>query len=126
MPKIRSFAQQFAGGARPNDWIDKIRGKVTVDYQTGCWIYKERGRYHTLTYDGKPTPIHRITYAFANGNNTFDHLEVHHECGEKACINPAHLLAMDHRSHLGAHAQARRNGGLIPPDTAAQRGQVGY
>lgn len=42
--------------------------------------------------------VHRISFAATYGEISEGH-HIHHECGDKACFNPAHLLSVRGEEH---------------------------
>lgn len=49
--------------------------------------------------------VHRLAYVDAHGSVP-DGYVVHHECGTKLCVNPAHLRAITHAEHNAGHLNA--------------------
>lgn len=72
---------------------------------TECWNWKQRllpngyGRINDSRNGTRPY-AHRVSYELSRGSipNGF---EVHHLCGNKACVNPAHLEALSVADHRG-------------------------
>jgi hypothetical protein len=79
-----------------------------------CLLYggrlSDRG-YAQVWIDGRTIRLHRHVYAEHYGPIP-EGLEIHHTCGVKHCLNPAHLRAMTHADHMRLHD---------PLDTAGQR-----
>lgn len=90
-----------------NDWIAKLAGKVTVT-PTGCWVHgPDPDEYAVANVGGRSIRLHRLVYLNFVGDLPDDY-HVHHECQTKACINPAHLLALTPAEHSQRHAEERR------------------
>jgi hypothetical protein len=64
-----------------------------VDKTSGCWLWTcglGGNGYGTIKYKGKTRSAHRLAYATWVGEIPEDSV-VHHTCGVRSCINPAHL-----------------------------------
>jgi hypothetical protein len=70
--------------------IDK-NGPVHPRLGTACWIWKGAiaHGYGTITWNGKSSRAHRVSYLLAHGNP--GDLLVLHECDNPPCVNPSHL-----------------------------------
>ncbi len=80
--------------------------------RSGCWIpdvprlkngysvsyWHEDGTDRTL-----PSAHVMARVAFRGGKPLGDQQAVHHECTERACINPAHLTVLTHAQHRMLH-----------------------
>jgi hypothetical protein len=65
---------------------------VVKEAATGCWFWMNAAgnRYPTFSLNGRSINIYRASYALFKGEiNTGD--RVTHTCGDKLCVNPAHL-----------------------------------
>jgi hypothetical protein len=72
---------------------------------TGCleWLgYKSDRGYGLMKVGGKHVKAHRVAYELFMGEIP-EGKEVHHVCGNKACVNPKHMELVDKPDHLEAH-----------------------
>ena len=92
------------------EWCKPVRG--------GCWQWQ--GSLHNDGYaawntGGKQVKAHRASYLLNKGAIPRKRFVVH-TCGNKACVNPAHLALVDHKGlyqHNLKHdhvARGERNG----------------
>ena len=75
-----------------------------------CWIWK--GAISTHGYGlvarkkyAKHQYAHRIAYVIHIGPVPDGH-DIHHSCGNKACVNPEHLEALTHADHARLNPRA--------------------
>ena len=72
---------------------ERFMGQVEVT--NSCWNWTGTknpdgtGRFHSL---GHRLFAHRVSYMLETGRSTTD-IRVTQTCGNKACVNPAHLVA---------------------------------
>lgn len=60
---------------------------------------------------GTPLKAHRVAVAISGREIPEGHM-VHHACGVKACVNPAHLEVVSRADHAACHfANCERHGG---------------
>ena len=75
---------------------------VYVDRSEDCWKW-QRGHdgrgYSVVTHDGKCRKVHRILYELYIGPIAKG-MEIHHKCGNKGCVRPAHLQAVTRSEHM--------------------------
>ena len=86
-----------------------------IDHETGCWNWLKAKTIHGYPH-GR---IYRKYYVAAYGEIPEGH-DIHHACKNRACLNPAHLVAVHRRVHDIHHFLGERAGGL----TVAQVGEI--
>lgn len=98
-----------SGGGRGEPgrtWRDRFWQQVEVGDPEACWPWLghvSRWGYGRSSLRGAPGRAHRLAYVLANGDIPDGHV-VHHECGRRDCVNPAHLRAMPVAEHNRHHA----------------------
>ena len=68
----------------------------------GCWLWlgaRQPTGYGQLWNGERPEQAHRISYRMYCGPIP-DELEIHHECHNRSCVNPAHLKLITHRQNI--------------------------
>lgn len=68
----------------------------------GCWEWTghiTRDGYGQFKLAGKTVRAHRLAYAMFKGR--VDTRDVHHECYNSKCVNPAHLTLIIRGCHTG-------------------------
>jgi hypothetical protein len=71
-------------------------------YETHCWIWEgslSSHGYGRVQRDGVWYMAHRYMYEQRVGRIPAGH-DLHHLCGQKACVNPEHLLSVARREHM--------------------------
>lgn len=67
-------------------------------YPSGYGIMAARG----VTGKASPTGTHAIAWMIAHGAVPEGH-QIHHLCGNKTCVNAAHLVALTDEEHRAVH-----------------------
>lgn len=86
--------------------VEAVQSKVEVD-QRGCWNWlgsRDTSGYPRF-YASKVVAVHRIIYRLCR--NDVGSEPIHHICGNKVCVNPAHLVAVT-QAENNAEMLARR------------------
>ena len=85
--------------------LRRFWSKVDRGGSKECWnwtaglTYHGYGIFYTATWTSKRTvPAHRLSYAFCHGPVPPD-IAIHHLCGNRKCVNPAHLQAVPRKQH---------------------------
>lgn len=74
--------------------------------ESGCHVWlgaKSIRGYGTVVLDRRSVRVHRLVYELTRGPIAVGH-DVHHECGNRLCVNPDHLVAISHAAHSRLHA----------------------
>jgi hypothetical protein len=86
---------------------DLFWSKVNIGGDDDCWLWTGatlRG-YGTFTKGrrvGLSGSAHRISWILHNGPIP-DGMEIHHACGSRSCVNPAHLECVSPEEHRCRH-----------------------
>lgn len=73
-----------------------------VIHENGCCIWSgtiSSEGYGRLTWKRREHYAHRFLYHYLVGPIPAGH-DLHHECGNRACANPAHLTPLKRRAHI--------------------------
>jgi hypothetical protein len=89
---------------------ERFWAKVDKDAACSHWLWTARVSTHGyggLLVNGKVVPAHRFAYALFNGPIPKGR-HVHHKCGNKLCVNPAHLELLTASEHQAGHWRERK------------------
>ena len=76
--------------------IQKVAHYSVYDSRTGCRIWtahKGESGYGQVRWNGKLYQAHRLAYEAIHGDIPAGSV-IHHTCGVRACVSPAHLQAV--------------------------------
>lgn len=101
----------------PWDLPERIRSKIAVDADTGCWLWTgAKALGYGVAWDPlrRTAPAHRVVYemiAFVIP----DALELDHLCRVRSCVSPAHLEPVTHVENVSRSAHVLRTGEAVFP-----------
>jgi hypothetical protein len=92
--------------SREEDVVKYLLKKISLDERTGCWVWlgaKNQDGYGRFWRQARRrTVVHRWMYEKYVGPVP-NGMELHHTCGNRACINPEHLEPMVIADHKHFH-----------------------
>ena len=85
------------------EFIERLRARIakSTRRQGECLIWtgaRSNNGYGVISVFGRPIGVHRVVAQLAFGTTPEGH-DVHHACGEKLCVNLAHLGPMSRLEH---------------------------
>jgi hypothetical protein len=103
-PLYVQVAEAFDGTIRRGLFVGNRSDRFwsLIEKTPTCWIWHGTLRtygYGAFKINGRSIAAHRITYMLRNGHIPED-LELDHLCRVPACVNPAHLEAVTHRTNV--------------------------
>ena len=81
-----------------------IDERIAYEPNTGCWIWigARKGKYGSIRHRGRPMVAHRVVYGILRAP-VEGHLECHHTCETKLCVNPDHIQPITCSEHMRLH-----------------------
>jgi hypothetical protein len=95
--------------ARPSGREDRIGDQIKPQ-ANGCWHFtgtRNRAGYGTVWTGSDTMLAHRYVYDMLVDDGIPEGLDLHHECGVKICVNPAHLTPLTRSEHSRTHGRQR-------------------
>lgn len=102
-----------------------VRDRIVVDADSGCWNWTgtiSSFGYAIVRIDGTPHRVHRLVYRTLRGALD-DSVSLHHECENKRCVNPDHLVEMDPAEHARLHQTGKTMN--LPDEERERRSEHG-
>lgn len=94
--------------------IERIVRRTLVDEATGCWIWQgptsgngRGGGYPRMCLDGQTVAVHRAMFVCVHGYVPGKR-QIDHDCRNRMCVNPDHLLNLTHKQNQRKRDRARR------------------
>ena len=81
------------------------RRRTPYEVRDGCWVWllaKNVGGYGLVARGGRTRIAHRWYYEQEHGPVP-EGYELHHVCGRRDCVNPAHVRAVTRLEHVRIH-----------------------
>ncbi len=66
-----------------------------VEKTDTCWVWRgelDRNGYGRVRWAGRRLAAHRVAWAISHGGRFPVGRQIRHDCGNRACVHPAHLL----------------------------------
>jgi len=84
----------------------QVRFWKLVDKQADCWLWTGvlAAGYGQFSNTSVSKAAHRASYEFLVGEIPKG-MHLHHACGNKQCVNPAHLVLLAPSDHMRLHSR---------------------
>jgi hypothetical protein len=104
---------------------DRLEANSIPIVWSGCWLWLGQSwkGYGRISHTGTTKLTHRVAFELARGPIPHG-FEINHLCREKACINPAHLEAVEHGENIRYDFQLKPWGNQNTAKTHCIRGHA--
>lgn len=99
-------------------------GPVAASGFGPCWLWtasKTRAGYGNINVGSGNVYAHRLSWMIHHGADVPHGLQIAHLCGQRDCVNPAHLTAATQSENEGHKAAHGRNNYAIGNDVACAK-----
>lgn len=89
----------------------RLVSRLVTITDSGCWIYGgwDNGNgYKKIRFRGECTYVHRAAYEIFHRKKLRADIELDHECCNRSCANPAHLVPMKHKRNSQLRSRRKR------------------
>ncbi len=94
-----------SGAKYPDKTIYRFWVKVDKSASDGCWLWTascDSYGYPRISVNGRLVSATRFSYELTN-SPIESGKELHHTCGKRKCVQPAHLKPLTRQEHLALH-----------------------
>jgi hypothetical protein len=93
--------------------LQRILARCTID-ENGCWCWEgpdsgsgRGGNYGRFSFEGTTASVHRVVYTLCYGPIP-NKKQIDHNCNNRSCCNPEHLVRMTHKRNQKLRDKRRR------------------